>query len=396
MNFKTNLISIVAIAAITFISCTQGEEIFTKDAQSYISDENFVTVDEAIKNADTFLRSLPAETRMTESPREVKEVIAYTLRDQSVIATRAQGDAYSLDAPLFYAINYKENRGFVLASADDRYVPIYAYVPEGNFEKSDIQESGFKDILNNLVSMVSNPNDSNLLKLNNETTETRTRPSAIGHKLVTKWGGGSPYNCKSFFSNVVSTAIALTQACAYFKYPSHIDYADYGDSVHVDIDWNAIRAESYANGRRLIYLDSCAQQVGHMMHFYEYAYNDVTLYNVHRSLTWMRRLGYSIPQAMMSVDNNGFDEYAHESLYDYDGVVFTVGFTQMDSSGNVSGGHSWIIDGFNDPFYHCNWGLDGAYDGLYQKSLFKPNNAQNFQYKLYVAPIMKYPDDWYE
>ena len=116
-----------------------------------------------------------------------------------------------------------------------------------------------------------------------------------------------------------------------------------------------------------------------------------------REVDWSHEdLGYSIPQAMMSVNDSGFDEYAHESLYDYDGVLFTVGFTQMDSNGNVSGGHGWVIDGFNDPFYHCNWGLNGTYDGLYQKSLFKPNNYQHYQYKVYVAQIMKYPDEWYE
>ena len=395
MKIKVYLMSVTAIAALTLISCTQREEVFTEEVRLDLANDGYITADEAVNNAETFLISLPAETRSDNSVPEVKEVVAYTLRDKSEIATRSE-NTYPLDAPLFYAINYKDDKGYILASSSRENTPIYAYVPEGNFSKNNIPESGFKDILDNLVYKITDPNDSTLLKINNQPTETRTRPSAIGHKLVTKWGGGYPYNCKSFFSNVVSTAVALTQICAYYKYPSHIDYADYGDSVHVNIDWNAIRAESYANGRQLIYLDSCAQQVGHMMHFYEYTYNDVTLYNVYRCLTWMRRLGYSIPLAMMSVDNSGFDEYAHESLYDYDGILFTVGFTQMDSSGNVSGGHGWVIDGFSDPFYHCNWGLNGTHDGLYQKSLFKPSNAMNFQYKLYISQIMKYPDDWYE
>ena len=386
---------VYGVVAIALCSCTQNEYTEINEESVETDVNHFVTTDEAVKNAEEYLSSLPIETRNGSGIPKVKNIVIYTLKDKEGINTRAEID-YPIDAPVFYAINYMDDKGFILASADDRYVPIYAYVPEGNFDKKDIPESGFKDILDNLVCKVTNPNDSNLLKINNTTIETRTRPSAIGHKLVTKWGGGSPYNCESFFTNVVSTAVALTQICAYYKYPSHIDYADYGDSVHVNIDWDAIRAESYANNRQLIYLDSCAHQVGHMMHYFEYTYNNVTLYNVYRCLTWMRRLGYSIPQAMMSVNDSGFDEYAHESLYDYDGVLFTVGFTQMDSNGNVSGGHGWVIDGFNDPFYHCNWGLNGTYDGLYQKSLFKPNNYQHYQYKVYVAQIMKYPDEWYE
>lgn len=383
------------IAAIAISSCTQNDYTVINEKTEDADVTHLVTTDEAIKNAEEYLITLPTETRNGTGIPEVKNVITYTLRDKGGVNTRAEVD-YPVDAPVFYAINYKDDKGFILASTDDRYVPIYAYIPEGNFDKNDIPESGFKDVLNNLIYKVTNPKDSSLMKKNNETVETRTRPSAIGHKLVTKWGSGYPYNCKSFFSNVVSTAVALTQICTYYKYPSHIDYADYGDSVHVDIDWDAIRAESYANNRHLYYLDSCAQQVGHVMHYFEYTYNDVTLYNVHRCLTWMRSLGYSIPQAMMSVNDSGFDEYAHESLYDYDGVLFVVGFTQMDSSGNVSGGHGWVIDGFNDPFYHCNWGFDGGYDGLYQKSLFKPTNTKHYQYKVYIAQIMKYPDEWYE
>ena len=57
------------------------------------------------------------------------------------------------------------NNGFILASADDRYVPIYAYVPEGNFEKEGIPESGFKDILDNLIYKVTNPEDSTHYKV---------------------------------------------------------------------------------------------------------------------------------------------------------------------------------------------------------------------------------------
>jgi len=54
---------------------------------------------------------------------------------------------------------------FILASADDRYVPVYAYVPEGNFEKNNIPESGFKDILDNLIYKVTNPEDSTHYKV---------------------------------------------------------------------------------------------------------------------------------------------------------------------------------------------------------------------------------------
>lgn len=375
------------VVAISICACTQNEytEIKEKSVESELS--HLVTIDEAVKNAEDYLNTLPVETRNGTGIPEVKDVITYSLRDKGYVNTRSETD-YPVDAPVFYAINYKDNKGFVLASTDDRYIPVYAYVPEGNFDKNYIPESGFKLVVENLIHKVTDPEDTTLLQENNASIQTRTYPSAIGHKLTTQWGRGYPYNCHSFYSNVVSTAVALTQVCAYFRHPSHIDYADYGDSVHVNIDWDAIRSVSYANNRHLVSLDTCAHQVGHMMHFFEYHYNDVTLSNVNRCLNWMRGLGFSIPQAMVNVDNDSFDNYARAAMYDVDGVVFVEGYAQLNwDTAAVSDGWSWIIDGFAYEFYHCNWGLNGNYDGLFQKSLFKPYEGKHYKYKLYSVRI---------
>ena len=152
------------IAAISICSCIQNEftEINEKAVETEVS--HLVTTDEAIKNAEEYLITLPTETRNGTGIPEVKNVITYTLRDKGGVNTRAEVD-YPVDAPVFYAINYKDDKGFILASADDRYVPVYAYVPEGNFEKNNIPESGFKDILDNLIYKVTNPEDSTHYKV---------------------------------------------------------------------------------------------------------------------------------------------------------------------------------------------------------------------------------------
>lgn len=42
------------------------------------------------------------------------------------------GIPVNLDS-LFYIINFKDNKGFAIASSDDREVPIFALVEEGNY-----------------------------------------------------------------------------------------------------------------------------------------------------------------------------------------------------------------------------------------------------------------------
>ena len=99
------------IAAIAISSCTQNDYTVINEKTEDADVTHLVTTDEAIKNAEDYLITLPTETRNGTGIPEVKNVITYTLRDKGGVNTRAEVD-YPVDAPVFYAINYKDDKGF--------------------------------------------------------------------------------------------------------------------------------------------------------------------------------------------------------------------------------------------------------------------------------------------
>jgi hypothetical protein len=39
-------------------------------------------------------------------------------------------------------------------------------------------------------------------------------------------------------------------------------------------------------------------------------------------------------------------------------------------------GHAWVLDGEWDPYYHINWGWNGALDGYFPKGLMDTTQRQ--------------------
>ena len=125
---------------VTLSSCSDYEEQMTSEASPITEANHRVSVEQAMLNALDFVGQLNNSTRSGEYPMTVSNVIAIT-NDGDI--TRSQIDSIFADT-LFYIINFAENRGYVIAAADNRETPIFAYVEEGAYEEPDTLNGGYK------------------------------------------------------------------------------------------------------------------------------------------------------------------------------------------------------------------------------------------------------------
>jgi Peptidase C10 family/Spi protease inhibitor len=108
------------ISAVLFIACSKTENPknnLSSSNMKYLVPEDFVS---------KFAQNIPKiDEKATREIREVNNIV--TLKDD-------------FNNPVLYVINYKNNSGFVVISADFRFQPLCANVPNGNF-KEDVVPS---------------------------------------------------------------------------------------------------------------------------------------------------------------------------------------------------------------------------------------------------------------
>ena len=108
--------------------CIETESVADKSTHS-------VSIEQAIRNANTFLNSPENKMQTSSYYRKVNNVIV--IKSQNNDETRAGVET----SDVLYAINYSDDNGFILASADDRLPSILAYIEDGVYNEKDIQDN---------------------------------------------------------------------------------------------------------------------------------------------------------------------------------------------------------------------------------------------------------------
>ena len=125
---KKKLISYAAVALV-LTACSSEEPITPPNQVNDAMGANpyRVSLTDALKNADALLGEL-GEGETTRSAERKVESVEYYSRP----GTRALGGD-----TLLYLVNYADDAGFALLSADSRLRPIYAISDEGSMSFSD-------------------------------------------------------------------------------------------------------------------------------------------------------------------------------------------------------------------------------------------------------------------
>lgn len=356
-------------------SCSQSENDFLEPAS--VPTNHQLTAEQAVENANTFLDYFNrSQTRASLCQREVATVTACTKSGVKGETTRGQSD----EETAYYVVNYKDDNGFIIAAADDRYEPVFAFVEKGHYDGGETGNPGFDIFIKNLVERAIYKSDSLLFKSENP-SGNRT---VVGPMLQTAWGVNSPYNQHTQYSVAGPMGVALAQIAAYYQYPSSLSYTNSaGTPIATALNWSSILSECSSNNGQLTQVNTNSSQVSYFIDYIDANTNTENPYLSTVALERMYDLGFYLePYVIHSFALDTSDAIVRGYL-DQGKLIYTRGTlaTTDPYAQYFNFGHAWVVDGYCGDYFHCNWGWDGNYNGWYLSTNFVPYSGHDYNYQ---------------
>lgn len=306
-----------------------------------------------------------------------------------------------VDAQGFYAFNI-EGGGFVIASADERAVPILGYSTGGSLE--------WEQLPPNMLAWLKGCDDAIASLADSRTLDgfEYSQKDAIEPLIKTKWGQAEPfYNDIVHYNGAGSEwlgqvcytgcgATAMAQIMNYFKWPQQstasIPAYDFVSTYlneekvwHIDslppvsFDWNNMLDEYTSNtssGDIQVLGDSTRQKaVSTLMQYCsqaiksEYFTDGTGSWESNYPQALVKCFGYSESIRLISRSAFGVHEW-EEVIYRELAAARPVLYVGQGDAG----GHAFICDGYDgNGLFHINWGWLGDFNGFYSLSVIKPD-----------------------
>ncbi len=337
MRRKSTIFAVVAMILVAIAACSKDElgvEVIVPQQEQM--DSYRVSVDEALRSAETILRAGDRDTR--SAARRVKSTELYVAKP----ATRSNENT----EVSFYLINYEDNAGYALVSTDERTTPVYMYAEDGNITTEDLQKDGPLKILMdegiaNYEAEITNYD---------EPVDIYFPPGIDGHMgfvdgilcyididsvyvnkgpyCPVKWFQDEPYNHYCNLNKVGCGPLAMGQIMSFHKHPA--SYNGY------TFDWDSMTEnQSFSS----IYIDG-ALDVARLLSEIGQAFPDI-------------QYGVSLTTTSTESTKNVFAEFGY-SCGDLEIYSASRIFEEIDENrpvwirgdNNSSVGHAWIIDGY--------------------------------------------------
>ena len=374
---KKKIMYLVAVALV-LTACSSEEPITPQNQVNDAMGANpyRVSLTDALKNADALLGEL-SEGEVTRSVERKVESVEYYSRP----GTRSLGGD-----TLLYLVNYADDAGFALLSADSRLRPIYAISDEGSMSFSDTTYNkglalfarGVEAEITSLPNLPYIPVDSLILKpgfpVNPKVDSIRSVKDRVRPMLSMyqrNWDQDAPFNKYCFTdenlpAKVGCAAIAVAQIMAYHKCPEQ--YGEY------TFDWDEINAGNI--DMLAMFLQILGNDSNLKMSYGEAGTTQGSFASITRIVPTFENMGYSC-----LYDYLNFSEATAcamlKGTYDSQCVASPL----LVTGSHPQGGHAWVIDGFiqyqytkvvvppittfDDILYHCVWGWGGSSNGYY-------------------------------
>lgn len=384
---KTKHLILFLLGIMMLASCASDGPQFPDNSDVTISSNPFeIGKEKAIDIAAKSRQSMFGATRSVPRVQSV-DLITST-------KTRAgEGD------PMYYIINYENESGFAVVSADSRVSPIQAIADEGNLSIADtIQNKGLALFFNLLEDRVcaglppignygpGTELDSLASDLvTNETTIRKVEPMLT--KFVRNWTQFAPYNSACPFVTIDKLLcrgavgclpLSTAQIMSYYKWPEEIE--------NMPLPWNML-SDAYVP--TLPYLLAKLGNKDYYKATYTYVYTEdgfklLTIASDGRIFPVFEMLGYQKPS------KSSFFPLFSMSGFDNGPMLVT---SHNVSDYNV--GHAWVLDGYiiregkkcdfvtgesipyTNYYLHCVWGSGGQGDGYY---LWSGDSLKDYYY----------------
>ncbi len=307
--------------------------------------------------------------------------------------------AYTADQERFYVFDRGVNGGFVVVAGDDRLPQVLGYSVMGDFD-ANVMPDGLRYWLDEMNRQIAFLQSHPAVKVHRPAPPV----TVVEPLLTTKWDQGAPYNnlCPYYYNSAGDSARAVTgcvatataQVMNYNKWPdvgrgSHSYMcnvnnmtptqlsADFSQSVY---QWD-LMLDEYDAGSSPESCEAVAKlmsDVGISINMgygaSSGAYEDVAM----RSLVEFFK--YSDRCYLLNRDYYSALEW-DQFLFDEIGAGRPIIYCGYTISSTDSGGHAFVLDGFDsDGYFHVNWGWGGDSDGYFLVSLLAPGSGMNFDY----------------
>ena len=370
-------------------SCSEKSEFISSESR------NLISIDEAIASLNETLSLLNGCTKsggtFTTEIKNVQDVFHSDLA--GAYNTKAENNASTDNTPLAYIVNFQDNNGYAILSADKRMPdPVIALVETGNMSAANLsglhtkasdpnsRDSLISSLISNYLLVYSGGDDDD-----NDHGESGEGggDTGGGNYWITDsvflpvvnllWGQRDSLNyyCESTQEGrkplgCIPVAVGMTMA--YNRYPSNLIFNGH------TISWNNINSVYYVNNGDFNFgtWENCLEAAFFLKHIGEASgtlyFNNFSFTVPQLACDFLQDIGYS--NASISL---GYSEPLIMGMVRQGKPAILVGF-----SGPL-GGHAWIVDGamrqhsVEGPRYmfHCNWGWFGECNGYYASQLFQ-------------------------
>ncbi|MDE6644297.1 MAG: C10 family peptidase, partial [Muribaculaceae bacterium] len=329
----------------------------------------------------------------TLSAKRISETVAYSKATKFMPETgqymSRSGSSVTLahkDAN-YYVYNYP-NGGFVIVSGSDLTDEILGYSKTGTFNKKDIPEN-MKSFLQSYSDEIDYAEKNNI---NGKSVKSRSSDSKtnIEPLIKSKWDQGYPYNlyCPEINGQKTLTgcvATAMAQIVAYHKSKT-----------------NPSGFHTYNN--REINLDTCTINYENLCITYT---GNETKEQIHEIAKLMKVCGYTVDMSYginASSTNTANIKTALINYFDYSNDAKWICrhtynnqdeweddiYNSLKNSNPVPyrakkanrEGHAFVCDGYENGYYHINWGWGGFCDGYFKLSALYVN-GEDYTSKIY-------------
>ena len=358
-----------AVVALVLIACNSEEPITPPNQVNDAMGANpyRVSLTDALKNADALLGELGEATRSAE--RKVESVEYY-----SRPGTRSLGGD-----TLLYLVNYADDAGFALLSADSRLRPIYAISDEGSMSFSDTTYNkglalfarGVEAEIRGIVVPPPIPLDSIDTGLDPDlpiyVREIYSKVSPLLSVKQRNWHQYSPYNSYCYTTDNLPAlagcaAIAVGQVMSYYSYPTIYN----GEYFPWDEMNDGNNYDKLAKFIRILGNPSCLNILYKSITSITGSGSVALVDNIRRTFI---NMGYNDPGNLRNFSEQEIKNILYGSLTNQEGSGPVIVVGSSDNNSSIEG-HAWVIDGYvqyrisgvvetpiiDDILFHCVWG----------------------------------------
>lgn len=348
--------------------------LFVLSVISLVGYGRTLSVNEAIEYANkTSIAHFKQSNMMSPMSINSKKEVTYELKH--TIKTSGRPTVYVVD---------KSSGGFMLLAANnDVGNGLLGYVDSGSFNSDSIPEG--------LQYMLEAFNDAvyyaDILEDKQEKKYVYQKKPSISPLVISKWSQGSKFKkyCPEVNGEtcyVGCSAVAVGQILNYHRYPEHgkgsISYkaSRLNRTIEYNFEENPFKWENINPNLTEPGTEAMWDAVAQLLYAsgvacksnYSLSGTSSTISNMQTSLCNIFEYSYQCQNISRSwYTNKEWEDIVYNELFNGRPVLYS-GVSETD------GGHAFICDGYNNGYFHINWGWWGAYDGYFLLSALDPNH----------------------